>query len=121
VPRWQQNRAAMSWKDEGARNLDNLLKAYRVTNASVARALSMDDSLVSRWRSGERVPDVDQLVAVLKMVGGSADAVLGLGSAPAPTPQQYPPHLVERVMKEAERLEAAARQLQQAAKVQRKR
>jgi hypothetical protein len=51
---------------------------------------------------------------MLQMVRGSADAVLGLDGAAAPE-AAYPPRLVERVMREAARLEAAAKELQRVA------
>lgn len=71
------------WKAEAAERLDAALEAAHKRTTDVARALraagiSADPSMVSRWRSGERVPDADQLAAMLKLCGGSADVVLGL-------------------------------------------
>jgi transcriptional regulator with XRE-family HTH domain len=37
--------------------LDLLMKVQNVTNSSLARALSVDPSLVSRWRTGDRKPN----------------------------------------------------------------
>jgi transcriptional regulator with XRE-family HTH domain len=71
------------WKAEAAERLDAALEAAQKRTTDVARALraagiKADPSMVSRWRSGERIPDADQLAAMLKLCGGSADAVLGL-------------------------------------------
>lgn len=46
----------------------------------VARTLGVDQSVVSRWRSGDRVPDADQLATMLRLVEapGLGDYVLGL-------------------------------------------
>jgi transcriptional regulator with XRE-family HTH domain len=72
----------LAWQDEGCQRLDKALEDARLSNAAVAREMGVDPSLVSRWRSGERVPDAEQLRRVLVMAGASADYVLGLSPDP---------------------------------------
>ncbi len=95
MPRGQQNPAIMTWQDEGGRRLDQLLKSSRVKSVAIAERLGVDDSLVSRWRSGDRVPDADQLREMLVMAGrptGMGDYLLGLIA--------YDPQAVERLRRE---------------------
>jgi len=73
------------WRDLGGPRLDQLLKSSGIKSIRVARELGVDQSMVSRWRSGERVPDADQLGEMLRMANspGLADYVLGLTPFPA--------------------------------------
>lgn len=73
------NRDDMAWTDRAAA-LDEALKRARLSSAEVGRRLGVDPSNVSRWRSGERVPDAEQLAVMLEMAGASADEMLGLWS-----------------------------------------
>lgn len=68
------------WQEEGGKRLDQLLKSRRIKSVTIARTLHVDESAVSRWRSGERVPSADELAEMLKMLDGQglADYVLGL-------------------------------------------
>lgn len=100
------NRDVPSWRSQGALRLDRVLRLAHLTNVKVAQHLSADPSLVSRFRSGERVPDADHLATMLELAGASADAVLGL----------VPLEVVERVTREAEKMEAVAKSLDVVAK-----
>lgn len=104
----------------GAPRLHALLKARALTNAQVARLLGVDPSLVSRFRNGRRVPDADQLAVMVGAVDGSVDDVLGLrpGSRRVPAAMgkpAVPHHLVLRLLRDAERLSAAALEVREAA------
>jgi transcriptional regulator with XRE-family HTH domain len=106
-----QNRATLAWKDVGAPRLDALLKARALTNGQVARLLGVDPSLVSRFRNGRRVPDADQLAVMVGAADGSVDDVLGLragSSRVRAAKATVPQHLVERLLRDADRLTAAA-------------
>lgn len=114
-----QNRATVAWKDVGAPRLDTLLRGRGLTNAQVARLLGVDPSLVSRFRNGRRVPDADQLAAMVGAADGSVDDVLGVRSGrrrvPAAGKAAVPKHLVLRLLRDAERLTAAALEVREAA------
>lgn len=71
------------WQQSAADRLDRLLSEAGLRNVDISRAMvsagfKADQSMVSRWRSGERVPDADQLYGLLRLCGGSADVVLGI-------------------------------------------
>jgi transcriptional regulator with XRE-family HTH domain len=68
----------VSWTDDGCRRLDSALQAKRITSTRLAAGLGVDRSLVSRWRSGERIPDVDQFAYMVDLLRVSADEILGL-------------------------------------------
>jgi transcriptional regulator with XRE-family HTH domain len=59
--------------------LGKVLAAY--TNSQVAQALGVDTSTVSRLRSGERRPTLEQLRGICTWLKLSADYLLGLSSA----------------------------------------
>ena len=80
----RQNPGVIAWADGPAERLDKLLERANLSNTEVALALGVGDSAVSRWRSGERVPNADVLGEMVRMAGGSADAVLGLPAGPDP-------------------------------------
>jgi transcriptional regulator with XRE-family HTH domain len=112
-----QNRATLAWKDVGAPRLNALLKERGLTNAQVAGLLDVDPSLVSRFRNGRRVPDADQLSIMVESAGGSVDDVLGVrpGARRVPTARAaVPRHLVLRLLRDAERLTAAAVEVREA-------
>jgi transcriptional regulator with XRE-family HTH domain len=67
-------RACVAWK--GAARLDQLLQNAGISSAQLGRELKVDPSLVSRWRNGERVPDVEQFAHMVRRAGASADEVL---------------------------------------------
>ena len=119
-----QNRATLAWKDVGAPRLDALLKRRRLTNRQVAHVLGVDPSLVSRFRNGRRVPDADQLALMVGAAEGSVDDVLavrpGKGRVPA-AGGSVPPHLVLRLLRDAERLTSAANEVREATSSWRKR
>jgi transcriptional regulator with XRE-family HTH domain len=112
-----QNRATLAWKDVGAPRLDALLKGRRLTNGQVGRLLGVDPSLVSRFRNGRRVPDADQLAVMVAAADGSVDDVLGLraGARRVRAPKAtVPQHLVDRLLRDADRLTAAALDVREA-------
>jgi transcriptional regulator with XRE-family HTH domain len=107
----------LAWKDVGAPRLNALLKQRSLTNGQLARLLDVDPSLVSRFRNGRRVPDADQLSILVEAAGGSVDDVLGLrpGVRRVPTSRAtVPRHLVLRLLRDAERLTAAALEVREA-------
>jgi transcriptional regulator with XRE-family HTH domain len=113
-----ENRATLAWKDVGAPRLDALLKGRGLTNARIGLLLRVDPSLVSRFRNGRRVPDADQLAAMVGAADGSVDDVLGLrpGRRRVRAPKAtVPRHLVLRLLRDAERLTAAATEVREAA------
>jgi transcriptional regulator with XRE-family HTH domain len=107
----------LAWKDVGAPRLNALLKSRGLTNKQVARLLGVDQSFISKFRNGRRVPDADQLALMVSAAGGSVDDVLALtpGSHKAPAAGgAVPRHLVLRLLRDAERLTAAATEVREA-------
>lgn len=91
------------WDSKGGphRRLDELLESADLSNVAVAKRLGCHNSLVSRFRKGQIVPNADQLGQMVEMAGGSADYVLGIRP-------DVPPELTRDVLDLAERLVAAA-------------
>lgn len=100
--RQHEDAVTVSWQDEGGNRLDHALKSKRIKSVEIARRLKIDQSMVSRWRSGTSAPNADQLSEMLGMIGepGLADYVLGL------TP--WNPADVRRLLAEVDALKAAA-------------
>lgn len=75
------------WQAQAAKRLDEAMERGGIRSAAAARALKAaglkgGPSMVSLWRNGKRVPDADQLAALLRLCGGSADEVLNLRPGP---------------------------------------
>ncbi len=102
-----------------ARRLKAALAAANVGQNELGRELGKGSSAVAGWVSGRTQPSLEELAAICRRLQRSADEILGLKPVSGPEPA-YPPALVERVMREAHALEAAATQLQRAADAQRK-
>lgn len=77
-----QNPAAMAWTDGQAQRLDALLRRAKLSNVLIGKTLGVSNATVSRWRSGERVPNADTFGAMIEMAKGSADEVLGIEVGP---------------------------------------
>lgn len=71
---------AEAWNKGPCKRLDELLEDADLSNVAVAEKLGVTDGTVSRWRSGDRVPNADTLASILELCGGSADHVLGLSA-----------------------------------------
>jgi transcriptional regulator with XRE-family HTH domain len=107
----------LAWKDVGAPRLNALLKARGLTNGQVARQVGVDPSLISKFRHGRRVPDADQLAVMVGAAEGSVDDVLGIRPGARRVPKAkttVPRHLVLRLLRDAERLTAAALEVREA-------
>lgn len=68
------------WSDGPAERLDKLLDQAGISNTQLADELGMTDGAISRYRSGERVPNAERLAYMLRRAGASADQVLGIGA-----------------------------------------
>lgn len=82
---------AEPWEDGPARRLDRLLEAAGVRNVDLATELELDQSTISKYRSGERQPRAYELAYMVERAHGSADEVLGLRPwlDPAATREMY--------------------------------
>jgi transcriptional regulator with XRE-family HTH domain len=123
LPKPAQNPATLAWIDAGAPRLDWLLKKRGLTNAQVGKALAMDPTAISRFRNGRRVPDADQLAAMVVLARGSVDDVLGITSEgvlriPERTMDDA---LEQRLARSARRVQAAANDVGVAAEMLRRR
>jgi transcriptional regulator with XRE-family HTH domain len=83
--------------------LDNRLRERGLTNAAVARQVTVSSATISRYRSGERAPDPDSLAKICQALRISADELLGLEVSE----QRAADHLA----RETARLVAAVEQL----------
>jgi transcriptional regulator with XRE-family HTH domain len=63
---------------EWAPRLDQALKAARLTNVQLGAEMGVDNSTISRFRSGERKPSPDELAYLCMRAGVSADEILGI-------------------------------------------
>ena len=70
------------WTAGAAKRLDDLLRRARLGNTEVGRRLGVHHTTVSKWRSGERVPNADTFGEMVVMAKGSADEVLGIEVGP---------------------------------------
>lgn len=68
----------MSWAERGGPRLAEALKMARVSQSELARAVGIHASTVNRWLTGERLPDADELERACRLLGLSADVLLGL-------------------------------------------
>jgi transcriptional regulator with XRE-family HTH domain len=112
-----ENRATLAWKDVGAPRLNALLKQRGLTNQQVADILGVDQSFISKFRNGRRVPDADQLALMVNAAGGSVDDVLAMkpgGRRVRSSGGAVPRHLVARLLRDVERLTAAASEVREA-------
>jgi transcriptional regulator with XRE-family HTH domain len=89
----------MSWADYGRKRLEELVRGHG-QKAALARAAGVDGGTVTRWLSGEYVPSADQLEAICRHVGISADRLLGL-DATAQSPDEIA-HRLEVSLRESQ-------------------
>lgn len=71
---------AERWSGKPCGRLSKLVEASGLTQEEIGLRLDVKGPSVSRWCSGERTPNADVLAALLEIVGGSADEVLGLST-----------------------------------------
>ena len=68
-----------------AKNLIRYRKAANLTQAELAQKINYSDKSVSKWESGNGVPDIYILLKLAELYGGSVnDLVYESASAPAP-------------------------------------
>ncbi|MBQ7831842.1 MAG: helix-turn-helix transcriptional regulator [Clostridia bacterium] len=60
-----------------AKNLTNYRKAAGLTQAELAEKINYSDKSVSKWESGNGIPDVYTLVQIAELYGVSVNAFLG--------------------------------------------
>lgn len=53
-------------------------KAASLNQDQVAKAIGVHKQTISRWESGKRAPNGDQLIALVNLFGCTADFLLGL-------------------------------------------
>src|SRR5574341_1363579 len=66
----QNSAVAARWADGPAQRLDNLLRAARLRDVDLAKALAVDPSTISKYRSGERIPRADILAEMIERARG---------------------------------------------------
>lgn len=66
-------------------------RQHDMTQDDLARRLNLSFQAISKWETGQSMPDLDQLVRLANIFGVSADALLGHAPTPARTPyrQKY--------------------------------
>ena len=60
-----------------AKNLSELRKRNRLTQAELAEKLNYSDKAVSKWEKGESLPGVEVLYKLSKLYGVSLDYIVG--------------------------------------------
>ena len=76
-----------------AKNLSELRKRNRLTQAELAEKLNYSDKAVSKWEKGESLPGVEVLYKLSKLYGVSLDYIVGEESAkPSPVPTERKKH-----------------------------
>jgi transcriptional regulator with XRE-family HTH domain len=73
-----------------------------LTQAQLAARLGQKQQTIGKWESGENNPKAPQMVELVKVLGVTADHLLGIDAAPPPVP-------VERAIGMDERLSAESR------------
>ena len=59
-------------------NLKFMRKNYNLTQKELAERIDINQSSISRWESGECIPDIDTLIKLSKFYKTSIDYLLGL-------------------------------------------
>ena len=67
-----------------AKNLAHYRKAAGFTQVELAEKINYSDKSVSKWESGNGVPDVYTLMQLAELYGVTVDALLGKGTPVAP-------------------------------------
>ena len=67
-----------------AKNLAHYRKAAGLTQVELAEKINYSDKSVSKWESGNGVPDVYTLMQLAELYGVTVDALLGKGTPVAP-------------------------------------
>ncbi len=57
-----------------SKKLDHLMQLFSITNAELANSINFDNSLISRWRNGSRIPQANN-VAIKKIADFFADII----------------------------------------------
>lgn len=65
-----------------AKNLTYYRKAAGYTQAELAEKINYSDKSVSKWESGNGVPDIYTLIQLAELYGVSVDVLIGDGKAP---------------------------------------
>jgi transcriptional regulator with XRE-family HTH domain len=91
-----------------ARRLRAALGSAGLGQNELGREFGKGSSAMSGWMSGRTQPSLEELARICALLDVSADEILGLKPVPEPA---YPPELLERVMRDAQNLEAAAKLL----------
>lgn len=60
-----------------AKNLANLRKKNKFTQAEVAEKLNYSDKAVSKWEKGESLPPIEVIYKLSKLYGASLDYIVG--------------------------------------------
>lgn len=74
------------FKEFGNR-LDSVMFRQDISNQELAHQMYVSSSTISGYRTGRRSPTVDDLASIAKILGVSADYLVGLSSVPNPTEQ----------------------------------
>lgn len=65
-----------------AKNLTHYRKAAGLTQAELAEIINYSDKSVSKWESGNGVPDIYTLIQLAKLYGVTVDVLIGDATAP---------------------------------------
>ena len=58
--------------------LKELRQERKLSTLALSQALKVSDSTISRWENEMRIPNIENLVAIAKFFGVTADYLLGL-------------------------------------------
>ena len=67
---------------KNAKNLTHYRKAAGLTQAELAEIINYSDKSVSKWESGNGVPDIYTLIQLAKLYGVTVDVLIGDATAP---------------------------------------
>lgn len=76
-----------------------------LSQAEAARRMGVDSGAVSRWLTQGRLPRLESLIEIARVLGTSLDYLVGLPNAQPPPPREVNPAVVEAVRRLAEKID----------------
>ena len=84
-----------------AKNLTHYRKAAGLTQAGLADKINYSDKSVSKWESGNGVPDIYTLMQLAELYGVSVDALIGDGTPVSPHKKSVGLHILIMLLSSA--------------------
>ncbi|WRS26890.1 helix-turn-helix transcriptional regulator [Oscillospiraceae bacterium MB08-C2-2] len=72
--------------------IKELRLGLKLTQTAVQMKTGIDQTLLSKYETGERVPTVDNLMLLAAFYGTSMDYIMGLTDETRPYPRQHNPN-----------------------------